>query len=48
MEGVRTGIISVDLSLPIPTEWTEVGQIEEIFVYPLKSARGHLVDSAQV
>ena len=47
-EGVQTGIISVDLSLPIPREWTEVGQVDKIFVYPMKSARGQLVDSAQV
>ena len=47
-EGLRTGVSQVDLSLPFPTEWREVGQIEKLFIYPLKSARGHLVDKAQV
>jgi hypothetical protein len=48
MEGIRTGVSPVDLSLPLPEEWTEVGHVDKIFIYPLKSARGHSVNSAQV
>ncbi len=46
--GIKTGISKFDLSLPLPTEWKEVGKIEKLFIYPLKSARGHLVDQAKV
>jgi hypothetical protein len=37
--GIKTGISKFDLSLPLPTEWKEVGKIEKLFIYPLKSAR---------
>jgi hypothetical protein len=47
-DGIPTGVSKVDLSLPLPTEWREVGKIEKLFIYPLKSARGHIVDKAQV
>jgi len=47
-EGLQTGVSRYDLTLPMATEWTEVGQLEKIFVYPLKSAKGRVVSSAQV
>jgi hypothetical protein len=48
MAGIRTAVTHADLSLPFPTEWTEAGAVEKIVIYPLKSAKGREVDSAQV
>jgi hypothetical protein len=47
-KGIRTGVSSVDLTLPLPTVWTETGQIEKILLYPLKSAKGRVVQTAEV
>ena len=46
--GIQTGVSSVDLTLPLPTAWREAGQVETIYLYPLKSARGRAVGAAQV
>ena len=47
-EGIQTGVSQYDLSLPMPTEWTEVGESEKIFIYPLKSGKGQFVGCAEV
>ncbi len=52
-EGILSGIAPVQLSEVEPPDisdehWTPVGEVEELFIYPVKSMRGVSVQSADV
>ena len=52
-EGVQSGVSAArlaDVEAPNITDecWTEAGQVEQLFIYPVKSMRGVSVQSADV
>ena len=46
--GVASGISSATLDTPLPSEWKEVAEVDQIFIYPMKSGRGLKVEEAKV
>ena len=52
-EGVKSGVSAArleDVEAPNISDdcWTEAGQVEQLFIYPVKSMRGLSVHSADV
>jgi hypothetical protein len=47
-EGLVSSVVPATLTDPVPTEWQEVGCVEKLYIYPLKSAKGIQVQEAEV
>ena len=48
MRGLKLGALRGDLSLPSDEEWREVGSVESLHLYPVKSLAGHSVQAFRV
>lgn len=40
-------MVQADLTLPVPVEWKEVGTVEKLTIFPVKSCMGKVVHEAQ-
>ena len=49
MKGVERGsLVDTDLTLPLADEWQDVGEVESLYIFPVKSLAGVSVDNIQV